>query len=240
MGRSLFIIKDDEYTGQSGFAAKSIGIQPGPGLANNYASLNHKISLRDDFGWKEVQNLQRVFCCAEIWSDFPVEGLKFISAEIKCGDEDQRVDLLYLRNDGGIYPCELKLGGTSHDTHGQLIRYISDLNYQQIDTKWIVRQRNSYIKRTKPKESRFISRDNRELKEYLRNFNINDRHIRLIRNAGIIVDEDFSPQMLKAVRYLNEFCGFSIRLLRMDTFVAKDWEPRSTFYYARIDLVEIQ
>jgi len=82
--------------------------------------------LKTDLAWQEVQNLQRIFRGAEIWQNFPVEGLKFVFAELQPGDEDQRIDLLYLRDDGG----------TSLDTHGQLIRSIADLNYQSIDIDW--------------------------------------------------------------------------------------------------------
>ena len=36
----------------------------------------------------------------------------------------------YLRQDGAIIPCELKIGGNSKDSHGQLIRYIAALHYR--------------------------------------------------------------------------------------------------------------
>lgn len=241
MAKSLYIRKDDELSGRSGFDAKFIGITPGTmRLASAYAELTRKISLKTDFEWREVQNLQKVFCLADIWKDFPAEGLKFISAETKGGDEDQRVDVLYLRDDGGLYPCELKLGGSSLDTHGQLIRYIADLSYQQVDRQWIVDQRIAYLKRKGVQDRREHESEARELTEYLDEMKIDNRHVRLIRNAGIIVDEQFKPQMLKAVRYLNEFCGFSIRLLRMDAFVAENWECGLSKYLARIDLVEVQ
>lgn len=241
MAKSLFIRKDDELSGSSGFNAKFIGIKPsGKGSANEFASLSRKISLKADFGWREVQNLQKVFCLADIWKDFPAEGLKFISAETKGGDEDQRVDVLYLRDDGGLYPCELKLGGESFDTHGQLIRYIADLSYQQVDRQWIIDQRIAYLKRVGVVDECEHRIEELSLRTYFEDLKIEDRHVRLIRNAGIIVDESFKPQMLKAVRYLNEFCGFSIRLLRLDTFVSESWEPEQIMYLARIDLVEIQ
>ena len=46
--------------------------------------------------------------------------------------------------------------------------------------------------------------------------------------------------MLKSVRYLNEECGFSIRLLRMDAFVAEDWDVNAREFRVRIDITEIQ
>ena len=67
---------------------------------------------------------------ANIWPDFPEKGYRLVGVEFKAGDEEQRVDILYIRDDGALLPCELKIGGTSRDTHGQLIRYIADLQFQ--------------------------------------------------------------------------------------------------------------
>ena len=216
-------------------------IQPGgQRSAGEFAVLTKKISLKEDFGWREVQNLQTVFCLADIWENFPVEGLKFISAETQAGDEEQRVDILYLREDGGLYPCELKLGGQSRDTHGQLIRYIADLSYQNVDRRWIIDQRIAHLKRRGNNNEHEHQQEENSLINYFDAHHINDRHVRLLRNSGIIVDESFKPQMLKAVRYLNEFCGFSIRLLRLDTYVADNWQSGLSQYLARIDLIEVQ
>lgn len=241
MATTLFIRKDDAFTGRTGFDAKLIGIHPGEERsAGKFASLSRKISLKDDFEWREVQNLQAVFCLADIWENFPVEGLKFISAETQAGDEDQRVDILYLRNDGGLYPCELKLGGQSRDTHGQLIRYIADLSYQNVNRQWIIDQRIAHLRRKGNNSEREHQQEEEALTKYFEDHHIDDRHVRVLRNSGIIVDEIFKPQMLKAVRYLNEFCGFSIRLLRLDTYVAENWQSGLSQYLARIDLIEVQ
>jgi hypothetical protein len=148
MPSTLYFLKDDALSGFTGFAAKSWALKPdGKATYDDYAALTRKIGLKADFGWREVQNLQRVFSEAGIWTDFPAAGLKFVTAETKSGDEDQRIDILYLRDDDGLYPCELKIGGHSRDTHGQLIRYISDLHYQKVDRDWIISQRLEYIKR---------------------------------------------------------------------------------------------
>ena len=78
------------------------------------------------------------------------------------------------------------------------------------------------------------------MEDYFEQNGIDDRHVRLIKNSGIIVDEGFKPQMLKAVRFLNEMCGFSIRLLRLDTYVSETWSLDSDDYLMRIDIVEVQ
>ena len=241
MPKTLYFLKDDELSGQTGFSAKFFGIRPdGKGTYDEYYALRRQISLKTDLAWREVQNLQRIFRGSEIWQNFPVEGLKFVFAELQAGDEDQRIDLLYLRDDGGLYPCELKLGGTSLDTHGQLIRYLADLHYQAINTDWLVAKRLAYLTNKGTTDEREHKTEERELREFLSDRNITDRHLHVIRNSGIIVDEDFKPQMLKAVRYLNEFCGFSIRLLRLAAYVAEDWSVAQTRYLMRLDVEELQ
>lgn len=241
MPNTLYCLKDDDLSGQTGFLAKFYGIKPdGKGSPDSFAALTRKIGLKDDFGWHEVQNLQAVFSGADIWQDFPAEGLKFICAETKGGDENQRIDILYLREDGGLYPCELKLGGESKDTHGQLIRYIADLHYQKIDREWIIAQRLAHLTRKEITDTREHFAERIRWEKYFEEHKIEDKHVHLIRNSGIIVDEGFKSQLLKAVRYLNEYCGFSIRLLRLDTFVAEDWVAGKSRYLARIDVIEVQ
>jgi hypothetical protein len=126
------------------------------------------------------------------------------------------------------------------DTHGQLIRYISDLHYQRIDRSWIINQRIDYLKRKDIQDERLHLIERAQFEEYFAINRIEDKHVHLLRNSGIIVDEAFKPQMLKAVRYLNEHCGFSIRLLRLDTYVAPEWVAGSAHYLARVDLIEVQ
>lgn len=210
------------------------------GSYQDYFSLDRKISLKSDLKWGEVEDLQSIFRGAEMWTDFPAEGLKFVSAELKAGDENQRVDLLYLRDDGGLYPCELKIGGSSLDSHGQLIRYMADLHHQSINAEWLVASRLSYLTNRGVTDSQERSIESHKLRRFLSDKAIDDRHIHLVRNAGIIVDEDFKSQNLTAVRYLNEQCGFSIRLLRLDAFAAQNWSLDQAEFHVRIDVVEVQ
>lgn len=241
MGRTLYFLKDAGLNAATGTDSVYFGTQPnGKATANEYANLKRKISLKNDLKWREVEHLQRTFAAGGVWKNFPAYGLKFITAEVKAGDEDQRIDLLYLRDDGGLYPCELKIGGDSLDTHGQLLRYISDLHYQKIDRKWIIDKRIQYLSRKGKTDERDHLIEKAEWEEYFIDNHIEDRHIRLIQNSGIIVDENYTPQLLKAVRYMNERCGFSIRMLRLDAFVADEWALSSQSYLMRIDIVEIQ
>lgn len=239
MAKHLYLLKDDNLA--AGGSAYFFGVKPGSkGSYQDFHTLDRKIGLKKDLRWGEVAHLQQVFRGAEIWTNFPAEGLKLIFAELKAGDEDQRIDLLYLRDDGGLYPCELKIGGTSLDAHGQLIRYISDLHFQSINTQWLVEAGQRYLTNKGVTDSREHDIEEHQFRCFLSTKGIEDRHIHLIKNAGILVDEDFKSQALKAVRYLNEQCGFSIRLLRLDAFAAQDWAIDQGEFRVRIDVVEVQ
>ena len=240
MPTSLYVLKDLSLTHKKGFYAHAFGIRPGGlGSAEEFSALDRKISLKKDLKWQEVKNLQKVFSKAGIWNDFPVQGLKFISAELKGGVEDQRIDILYLRDDGGIYPCELKLGAKEKDAHGQLIRYIADLYYETTDMEWVAKQRLKYLRKQKGSDVREHLLDLAKLREYVESRQINTQQIRPVVNSGLIVDEGFKPQMLKAVRYLNDKCGFAIRLLRIAAYVDRKWNINKREYLMRIDVEEI-
>lgn len=238
MAKHLYLRKDTTLGESTGGNLYFFGINPtGSESHDDFFALNRRISLKNDLKWGEVAHLQQLFRGAGIWDNFPSEGLKFICAESKLGDEDQRIDLLYLRDDGGLYPCELKIGGYALDVHGQLIRYIADLCYQPIDTQWIINARIRYLDM---QDERDITVATKELNDFFSERGITDQHVHLIKNAGIIVDEEFKSQAITAVRYLNEQCGFSIRLLRLDAFAAEDWSLEQPEFRVRIDIVEVQ
>jgi hypothetical protein len=236
----LYLLKDRSLFGGSAGKPFGFGISPvGRTCIADYEKLDRRICLKDDLGWHEVGDLQELFAKSSIWENFPAGGLKFIAAEVKGGTEDQRIDLVYLRDDGGIYPCELKIGGNSKDTHGQLIRYIADLHSAQICRDWLVNLRKGYLERIGQCDWKILADAEQDLDRFISRNKICDDNIRLIHSAGIAVDESFKLQLLRAVRYLNEVSGFSIRLLEIQTFVASDWDKDADRYLARIDIVEI-
>jgi hypothetical protein len=240
MSKHLYLLKDSKLTAATDGSPFVFGVKPTvKGTHDDFFSLNRKISLKNDLGWGEVTHLQKVLRGAEIWEGFPAEGLKFIFAELKAGDEDQRIDVLYLRDDGGVYPCELKIGGASLDAHGQLIRYISDLHYQAINREWLINAHLRYLENSGVEGSCGLDIARSKMMRFFGDKNIEDRHIHLC-SAGIIIDEGFKSQTLKAVRYLNDRCGFSIRMLRLDAFADRDWSIDQDMYRVRIDVVEVE
>lgn len=203
----------------------------------NYARMKRCIELKADLGWGEYE-LRQILRQGNVWSDFPIKGCKLVGTEFKLGDEAQRVDILYIRNDGGLLPCELKIGGTALDTHGQLIRYIADLHFQDINLDCIRCYRKKFTNTVLDATAKDIPGDTFD--EFIKKNHIKDRSVRILPKTGIIMYECFKPQLLEAVRYLNEYCGFSIRLIQIKAFVADDWNKDMEDYLFRIDFSDVQ
>lgn len=101
MSNSLYFRKDS-----AGLSCSRI---PNNKYLKEYALMKRRINLKKDLKWHEVRDFQIFLRKADIWNDFPVIGLTLVGAEIKKSRNDQRMDLLYLRQDGALIPCELKL-----------------------------------------------------------------------------------------------------------------------------------
>jgi len=203
-----------------------------------YGAMNRRVRLKQDLGWREVQHLQNILRKGDIWDGFPARGYTLVAAEVKAGDEEQRIDILYIRNDGALLPCELKVGGTALDTHGQLIRYISDMYFQHVDLAWVRRYHEGFLSSIDDDVAKSLHAE--KFNAFITDNGIEDRFIRLLPKSGVIIDEEFKPQLLKAVRYLNGYCGFSIRLIQIETFVDEQWEPTMDDFLFRIDFVDVQ
>jgi hypothetical protein len=197
--------------------------------------LTRRVQLRE-LGWRETIELQDLMQLGTLWDGFPARGYTLASAEIKAGEEDQRVDLIYLRNDGALMPCELKLGGKERDTAGQLIRYISDLAHQPVSKDWLFDTHEQFILKLNPALQPLL----RTRFEAVLSI-VKDAHLRFLPRSGIIVDEAIPPQLLKSIRYLNEYCGFSIRTLQIETFIPDGYHTGCPCcdYEFRIDLVPV-
>lgn len=204
----------------------------------DYGSMDRKVSLKHDLGWGEVEHLQRTIRQASLWHGFPAEGLALVRAEFKGGDEDQRIDLLYLRDAGALVPCELKIGGVAKDAHGQLIRYLADLHFQHPDMAWVHARHDEFLATIENGASRREHQNT--FIEFVQKAGISDRHVRTLPRTGILIDEGFPPQLKKAVRHLNDNYGFSIQMLELRTFTSDDWAPGTWMDMFRIDFVEVR
>lgn len=234
MSRSLYGLHDVA----SGLAW-AFGNQPhDPTYWPRYMTMERRVGLKTDFGWREVQHLQNLLRKCDIWPDFPSRGYTLVNAEFKGGDEDQRIDLLYMRNDGALLPCELKIGGDAKDSHGQLIRYIADLYYQKLDLTWVRNAHASFVATITDGVAQGLHSN--KFNDFVTTHAIEDRFVRLLPQTGVLIDEAFPSQLLKAVRYLNGYCGFSIRMLQIDTFVEDTWVAGSSDFLYRLDFVDVQ
>jgi hypothetical protein len=227
----------DAYGNDSERVGWFIGAKPYDDIWTDYMIMGKSVSLDSDFRWSE-RFLQDFLRKADIWHDFPARGYTLVNAEFKAGDENQRLDLLYIRTDGALLPCELKIGGNCKDAHGQLIRYISDLYFQKIDLDWVKRAHGDFL--SKIVDDVANPRHRRKFNQFLEDNAIADPLVRILPRTGVLMDEDFAPQLLKAVRYLNGYCGFTIRLLRMEAFVDEAWSKDSEEFKFRLDFVDVQ
>jgi len=196
-----------------------------------------KINLKQDLNYKEVTDLKDIILKGDIWDDFPSQGYTLVGAEFKPGDEDQRVDILYLRDDGAVLPCELKIGGNSLDTHGQLIRYISDLYYQKIDLNYLKQHNNNYLSKLENKTIKKLLKS--KFDDFISSNNISNKCLCLLPRTGLIIDEYFKPQIKKAIRYLNGHCGFNIKMIQINVYVDTNWEITLKKFKMRWDFIEI-
>jgi hypothetical protein len=143
-----------------------------------------------------------------------------------------------LRNDGGILPCELKIGGDAKDSHGQLIRYMADLRFQTLDMAFLKDRHQHFLGYLTDQVAKDIHIQ--KFNEFLSANVISDKFIRLLPRSGILIDEGFPSQLLKAVRYLNNEAGFAIRLLKIVPYVAATWKPDETEFIMRLDFYDVQ
>lgn len=233
--QSLYFFKDPKMFPDHSF---TFGLQPEALSEKDYARMKRCISLKKDFGWRENEELRQVIRKGDIWSDFPAKNYALVGVEFEPGDEKQRIDILYIRDDGGILPCELKIGGTSLDTHGQLIRYIADLSNQNVDLDWVIKANETLLDRFGCTGTQRSWRD--QFNRFLETNDIKNKKVRILPKSEIIMDEGFKPQLLKAVRYLNKCCGFWIRLVQIKAFVADDWNSNMEKYGFRMDFTDVQ
>lgn len=232
MSHSLYCLKkiNDDF---------SFGIKPyDDRYWAEYSSMQHRVSLKNDLQWNEVTHLQKMLVKSDIWDNFPVKGVTLLNNEFKPGDEDQRLDLLYLREDGALIPCELKIGGTNKDSHGQLIRYIADLHFENLNAVWMQAQLDSFLEKIDDDVAKDVHKT--KMEDFIRENTITDKYIRLLPKTGILIDEGFKPQLLKTVRYLNGYCGFTIRLIEIETYVETEETVSLNEFKFRIDFIDVQ
>ena len=103
---------------------------------------------------------------------------------------------------------------------------------------YLKKRRERFISTISNNVSQFLSTE--KFDKFIDSNGITDKFIRLLPKAGILIDEDFPPQLMKAVRFLNNDCGFSIRMLKAEAFVAEDWRREKTDHFMRLDFVDIQ
>lgn len=232
MDNSLYFIKDF-----AGFSCSRIASRK---YAKQYASMDKKINLKKDLKWHETRDLQMFIRKAAFWKAFPSIGLTLVGAEFKKNWKTQSIDLLFLQQDGVILPCELKIGGKSKDAHGQLIRYIAFLYYEyyQNPLSLLNESHSKFLKWLNYPFAKNLHKD--KYNKFISVNEIDEKSIRLLKRSGLLMDEEFQPSLLNAVRYLNEECDFSIRMIQIKAYVQENWSLNDTPNLFRVDFVDVQ
>lgn len=148
------------------------------------------------------------------------------------------MDLLYMGADGALLPCELKIGGDSKDAHGQLIRYLSDLHSENIDLAWAKAANLRHLKRLNNATTMCFHAI--KFENFIADNTIESCVVRILPKTSMLMDEGFTPQLLKAVRYLNGYCGFSIRFFQIVAFAEESWTKGAQDFIYRLDFVDVQ
>jgi hypothetical protein len=240
MPQTLYFLKTQfqvaAATGLQETSMTTFGVQP---RVPEHRTVPRRISLKRDLGWAEVRNLQGVMRSADFWESFPELDVHLITAEFQPGTQRQRIDLLYLRADGGVFPCELKIGAYDDGSVGQLIRYLADLDAQAISREWVLRKHRQYLRRKHLRQERRLQHVKVDLAQFADAIApIPDPT--LARSTGIIVDEGFPPSVTSSVSFLNRRFGFNIRLFRVDAYVSQDWVITQPSYAMRIEFNEVE
>jgi hypothetical protein len=216
----------------------NFGIKPiGSTKSAEYTNMRRIISLKTDLGWKEKNHLQNILAKCDIWADFLYKDLILVSSESYPGKEIQRLDLLYLDSKGNLIPCELKIGEESLDTHGQIIRYIAALDKNKINRNDLDNKYENYLSKindTSVKMELKTKYDGFCGKHFKRN-----KYFTVKEKIGLIIDEEFKPQLIDAVKYLNRKCGFKISLIKITAYTTKNWSKGNGSFDLKIILKKV-
>lgn len=230
MTKSLYYLTDEDSGIGTSFAKEPRNDRE----RRNYAQLSKPISLKNDLGWHEVDTLQDMLRKADIWMDYPIDGVTLAGAEVRSSGLLQYIDLLYLKSDGGVFPAELKIGASSLDAAGQLLRYMADLDQLVVDLEFVKEEHQSYVEDFEHEIAELTHRE--KFDAFLEEHGISSAE--LLDQTGVLMDEGFKPQLRETVRYLNRQ-GFHIRLFRFDAYVDQNWTESCNDYLMRLDISEV-
>jgi hypothetical protein len=198
-----------------------------------YDSMMRRVSITTDVGWDEAQ-LQMILRRADFWDNFPLDDATLVHSEFKPGKVDQRIDLLFLAGTGELVPCELKIRGDYPDSHGQLIRYVADLEFDPWDLARVRDAHKRFVETIQ--DTVAVHAATEKLDEFIDNHAAIPRTGTLsVRAGGVIIDVGFSAATKGAVRYLNERHGFKIELIDVRALVGDEWRADAEERWMRLD-----
>ena len=226
--RTLYFYQDGETT-------LSFGVNPPLEEDRRiYDSMSREISLKKDLDWKERTNIQNIIVKADIWDNFPFNNTTLIAAEIVLDEYNQRVDLMYLTNSGGVLLCELKIGGSSKDVVGQLLRYIAEMSTIDMNLDWI-RSKVSRFNNVSLNNLEYLSNLHcRKLEKFIRDNDI--QNVNLDWYHGVFIDENPDKRALLALKFLNDNSDFSFQAYSIQMLTTEDWHKDKEVQYIKMNI----
>lgn len=201
-----------------------------------YDSLSRVLSLRDDLKWHERYHLQNILAKAGIWDDF-FTGYQLVAAEVHLEEFNQRCDLLYIDKRGGLFVCELKVGGRDKDAIGQVLRDIGELEITTIDMEWITKKAAKF-RNIDPLDGIAFRLDRHcgKLHHFMKDNKIQEFHV--ITNTALIIEEAPDLRMLLGVQAANRG-GNNFRVCNIQMKGLDDWVINDPVQYLRMDISNI-
>ncbi len=202
-----------------------------------YDAMTRRVSLTEDVGWNEAK-LQKVLRKADFWQGFPLSDAVLVRAEFQPSSLAQRIDMLFLTATGELVPCELKIRGNEADSHGQLVRYVADLEQNPWDLEQVSAAHSKYLETINDETMSMLIAA--KFAQFI------EEHVAIphsgplsVRPGGFIIDVEFRATTQAAVRYLNEHQGMKIELVEVRTFVDNAWSADADERWMKIDFVTV-
>lgn len=191
-------------------------------------------------GWNEKYFLHKIVLRSGIWGSLFGPNIEAISiAQEMATANGQSVDFLFLKQDGSLLPCEVKIAGSKPDSHGQLIRYMAAISNNIPTGDELPRMVLNHL--TRIKDVGAMEHLLGIINKFLSKHSLHDKAITYDGRSGILLDTKFRPETLDSIDLLNAN-GFNIQAYEMACHCVKEADltppPDSEFSKAvfRMDL----
>jgi hypothetical protein len=107
---------------------------------------------------------------------------------------------------------------------------------EQLDVSWLRQRQKHFLGSIKDSAAKLLHK--KKLDDVI-SLNKIDK-IYPLPKTGILIQEDFHPGIMQAVRYLNKDGGFFMRTIKLNPRVVDDWNSARQKFIMRLDFLEIE